>query len=259
MPKDADPTDEKVGLAPAEVIASLEALTGVTGQKELLDLATAALDRGASLEQKAAALKRNLVIAEAFDAKARQDFATEDGRKRIADKGANENEIKRFFTRVSLVAVMEFLEAIGVSQRDRHRHPITLWRLVRGLAELDDSGNLSPLFHSKLSGRPAPTRCVLAIRSVAAAQLELRFEQQGRKGLNAAASAVAEVMTSIGADAPTASAIKQWRGAVMGRSTNDEGARYYHAALTFLRSQPDSPATQIERTNAALRWLTAIT
>jgi hypothetical protein len=180
----------------AELIAMAKA-SGLS-EEELFSWAIAPSDPLASNEEKIAALRRALGIAEALDEQA-TEYASKQG-------AYDPEQDHRLYTRLALAAIIEFLKAIGAGSRER---PSTLWRLLRGLAELDDSGNVSALFQTKLSGRPKPTHRALAIRSVAAAQLELRFEQQGRQGLNAAASDVAAAMTSIGPDAPSASAIKQ--------------------------------------------------
>src|SRR6188474_3039020 len=129
MPNDAHSTGGPP--SSAEIIAALKVSTGLS-EKELIALAIAPLDREASLEQKCSALKRALTIAEAFDERVTEEAASG------GHISSEANEAHRFYTRVALIAVMAFLEAVGASKRNAR--PFTLGRLVRGLAELDDSG-----------------------------------------------------------------------------------------------------------------------
>ena len=111
--------------------------------EELIAMAIAPLDRSATLEQKLDALATTLGIAETLDSHLRH-----------ASRGNSEHatlENERLPVRVALIAVMEFLTAAGIAKRGGF--PITLWHLVHGLNELDDSGIVTTLFHSGKPGR----------------------------------------------------------------------------------------------------------
>ena len=53
--------------------------------------------------------------------------------------------------RVALTAIMQFLTAAGIAERGGF--PTTLWHLLHGLEELDESGNVGALFNSGKPGR----------------------------------------------------------------------------------------------------------
>jgi hypothetical protein len=194
-----------------------------------------------TLQQKLDALATNLGIAEMLNSVLRH--ASKENQAHATSEDA------RLPIRVALIAVMEFLVAAGIGDR---RAPQTLWHLLRAFSELDESKSVSSLFRADRTGRPKPTSRERAIRAVASAQLQLRYEDDGQ--LEKASELVEQAMAYLGAEAPSASAIRQWRNAVTNRPTDEEGAYYYNAALTILRSC-GSQAEQIARTDAAIRLL----
>ena len=147
-----------------------EPTSGEPTPKELVAKAIAPLDRSATLEEKLDALATNLGRAEALSSMLRH-----------ASKENHEHatlENKRLPVRVALIATMEFLTAAGVGNK---RTPKTLWRLLKGLAELDDSGKVSDLFVSARTGRGArlDTRGARNLKIASAVATEIAHKDCG--------------------------------------------------------------------------------
>lgn len=237
-------------------------------------LASLPIDPSEPLERKLQLLLRNLGILQLLDDRAALDLATEQGRKRVAEANSHPGDIERQFSALALKAVLEFLLATGVGvpdspERNKHREPRVLWRLLEALINIDDRGAVSSMFQpslperlrsgkAKKPGRHKPSRYTLAVRAVAAAQLTLRHEKGGHKDLDTESEAVEASLAFLGKEKPTAGAIKKWREALEPHPTVEsaEFESFYRTALNYLR-RFDSLEAVVARTQAAIRYLAA--
>ena len=227
---------------------SPEPTSGEPTPKELVERAIAPLDRSTTLEQKLDALATNLEIAETLDSALRH--ASKENSEHVTP--AN----KRLPIRVALMATMEFLVAAGVGNR---RTPKTLWRLLKGLAELDDSGKVSDLFTSARTGRGArlDTRGARNLKIASAVATEIVHKDCGWP-LAQATKRVARELDKYGAartlghyDAAT---VGGWRDKCIGAG---DWSPLFRESIALIRAQEASSQGRLKRALYAISQLSA--
>ena len=224
------------------------------------------VDEGLSLEEKLYTLKLNLEAAERLDELNFTDLAA-----KKADMDPDEFdrlaiEVNRQMTRAALIAVMQFLEAAGVAQRGKS--PDTLWRLIYGLAELDDTGNVSPLFRpdrtprgdsGTAKGKRPDTRHIVAAKASVAVAMEIAHTDCGMPKDQAAAYVARAidnpmVRRSIKQQI-NAGTVASWRDACIGYGNAAEWVATFDLGCETIRAAGESPEYRLKRAlNAVQVW-----
>jgi hypothetical protein len=216
--------------------------------EELVDMAIAPLDRSATLEQKLDAFVTNLGIAEALDSALRHASRENSEHVTLANK--------RLPIRVALMVTMEFLVAAGVGNR---RTPKTLWRLLKALAELDDSGKVGDLFISARTGRGArlDTGGARNLKIASAVATEIAHKDCGWP-LPQATKRVARELDKCGAartlgryDAGT---VGGWRNKCIGAG---DWSPWFRESIALIRAQEASSQRRLKRALYAISQLSA--
>ena len=216
--------------------------------EQLAVTAIAPLDREASLSEKVIELATNLAIADTLDATRLHSLKENP----TSNEGVSSANL-RYPTRVALTAIMEFLIAAGLAKKGGG--PKTLWRLLAALAELDDSGNVSPLFHSihaKKKGKRTDTLAVGNLKVVAAVGMEIaqadcfmpRDQASAYVARKLAGPRVHAMLGNV-----DGGRIAEWRDKCAGHGVkkNKAWAALYERALQAIRDAEQSPERRLKR------------